>query len=69
MPGPRAAQNLQMPLPRDWKGGQMPRSSRGGGGGWAQLELTDTLPLHVPYRVKQSKLRIDFVFVMTISTD
>ena len=32
MPGPRAAQNLQMPLPRDWKGGQMPRSSRGGGG-------------------------------------
>ena len=24
MPGPRAAQNLQMPHPRDWKGGQMP---------------------------------------------
>ena len=30
MPGPRAAQNLQMP-----------RTSPGGGGGWAQLELTD----------------------------
>ena len=32
MPGPRAAQTLQMP-----------RSSPGGGGGWAQLELTDAL--------------------------
>ena len=42
MPGPRAAQNLQMPLPRDWKGGQMPRSSPGEEG-WAQLELTDAL--------------------------
>jgi len=39
---PRAVQNLQMPHPRDWQGGQMPRSSLGGGeGGWAQLELTD----------------------------
>ena len=29
---------------QDWHGGQMPRSSPGegaGGGGWAQLELTD----------------------------
>ena len=33
MPGPRAAQDLQMPHPRDWQGGQMPRSSPGGGGG------------------------------------
>ena len=35
MPVPRAAQNLQMPYPRDWNGGQMPRSSPwwGGGGG------------------------------------
>ena len=43
MPGPRAAQNVQMPHPRVWKGGQMPRSSPGGGGGggWAQLESTD----------------------------
>ena len=32
MPGPQAAQNLQMPYPRDWWGGQMPRSSGGGGG-------------------------------------
>ena len=31
MPGPRAAQNLQMPC----------GSPGGGGGGWAQLELTD----------------------------
>ena len=32
---PRAAQNLQMPHPRDWKGRQMPRSSPGAevGGG------------------------------------
>ena len=33
MPGTRAVQNLQMPHPRDWQGGQMPRSSPGGGGG------------------------------------
>ena len=35
-----------MPGPRDWQGGQMPRSSPGvggGGGGWAQVELTDAL--------------------------
>ena len=41
MPGPRAAQNLQMPHPRDWQGGQMPRSSPGGA--LAQLELIDAL--------------------------
>ena len=33
MPVPRAAQNLQMPYPRDWNGGQMPRSSPWWGGG------------------------------------
>ena len=33
MPGPRAAQNLQMPHPRDWKGEQMLRIGGGGGGG------------------------------------
>ena len=35
MPGPRAVQNLQMPHPRDWQGGQMLRSSPGefGAGG------------------------------------
>ena len=44
MSGPRAVQHLQMPHPRDWQGGQMPRSSPGGGGGgWAQVELTDAL--------------------------
>ena len=32
MPGTRAAQNLQMPHPWDWKGEQMARSSPGGGG-------------------------------------
>ena len=41
MPGPLAVQNLQMPHPRDWQGVQMPRSSPGGRGGWAQVELTD----------------------------
>ena len=40
MPGARAAQNLQMPHPRDFQGGQMPCTSLGEGG-WAQLELTD----------------------------
>ena len=52
MPSPRAAEILQMPHPRDWNGGKMPRSSlgvvwgfgRGGRGSWAQLELTDALP-------------------------
>ena len=29
MPSPRAELNLQRPHPRDWQGGQMPRSSRG----------------------------------------
>ena len=43
MPGLRAAQNLQMPHPGDLEGGQMPRSSPGGGGALAQLELTDAL--------------------------
>ena len=42
MPGSRAVQNLQMPHPRDWQGGQMPRSSPGGGG-WAQVQLIDAL--------------------------
>ena len=32
MPGPRAVQNLHVPHSRDWQGGQMPRSSPGGGG-------------------------------------
>ena len=41
MPGPRAVQHLQMPHPRDWLGGQMPRSCPGWG--WAQVELTDAL--------------------------
>ena len=36
-PGLRAAQNLQMPHPRDCQGGQMPRSSPGGGGGRGAL--------------------------------
>jgi len=45
MLGLQAAQNLQMPHPRDWQGGQMLRSSPGWGGGGgvcrARLELTD----------------------------
>ena len=46
MLGPRAVQHLQMPHPRDWQGGQMPRSCPGEGGwGWAQVELTDALAL------------------------
>ena len=45
MPGPRAVQNLQMPQPRDWQGGKMPRSCPGGSGGWAQVELTDALSI------------------------
>ena len=43
MPGLRAVQNLQMRHPREWQGVQMPRSSPGGGGAWAQVELTDAL--------------------------
>ena len=52
MPGARAVQNLQMPHPQDWKGGQMPRGSPGGGGGGggggcSQLELTDALHIAI----------------------
>ena len=43
MPGPPSVQHLQMSHLRDWQGGQMPRSCPGGGGGWAQVELTDAL--------------------------
>ena len=43
MPGPRVAQNLQMPHPRDWQGGQKAPISPGWGGDWAQLELADPL--------------------------
>ena len=44
-PGLRAAQNLQMPHPRDRQGWQISHSSPGGGGGsWVQQELTDALP-------------------------
>ena len=50
MPGPRAVQDLQMPHPRDWQGGQMPRSCPGGGG-WAQVELTDALIWKLDYVV------------------
>ena len=36
---PPATRNFANARPRDWQGGQMPRSSPGGG--WAQVELTD----------------------------
>ena len=55
MPGPRAVQNLQMPHPQDWQGGQMPRSSPGGGG-WAQVELTDALTI-TPYNTQKRRRR------------
>ena len=48
MHGPWAVQNLQMPHPRDWQGGQMARSSPEGG--WAQVELTDAL-FHTTYYI------------------
>ena len=47
MPGPRAAQNLQMPQPWDWWTDQVSkcpavaREVGGCEGSWAQLELTD----------------------------
>ena len=37
MPGLRAAQNLQMPHPLDWKGRKMPRGSPAKGGGGREL--------------------------------
>ena len=48
MPGPRATQNYQMPAPGTDKTGKCPAVARKGvggkgGGGWAQLELTDAL--------------------------
>ena len=53
MPGPRAVQHLQMPHPRDWQGGQMPRSCPEGGD-WAQVELTDALPEKAKNIIKYS---------------
>ena len=53
--GPRAAQNLQMPLPGTYKAGKCSAVAHGGGGvcvcvwggegggEWTQLELTDAL--------------------------
>ena len=46
MPGPWAAQNLQMPHPRTDEAGKCTAVARGRerggwGDGWAQLELTD----------------------------
>jgi len=58
MPGPRAAQNLQMPHPRDWQAGQMPRNSSGGGS-WLQLELTDALLKHLDKFKQISGLEIN----------
>ena len=44
MPGPQAVQHLQMPHPGTDKAGKCPAVARGGGGGgWAQVELTDAL--------------------------
>ena len=59
MPGPRAALTLQMPHPRDWQGGQMPRSSPGWGR-WAQLELTDALS---SWKLSSTSGSVKFVWI------
>ena len=51
-PGSATFANAQ---PRDWQGGQMPRSCpEGGGGDWAQVELTDALPEKAKNIIKYS---------------
>ena len=42
LPGPRAVQNLQMLTPGTDKAGKCRAVARGGGG-WAQVELTDAI--------------------------
>ena len=57
MPGRRAVQHLQMPQPlgltRQANAPQLP----GGGGGWAQVELTDSLNkgTEAPFHHKNKK--------------
>ena len=51
-PGSATFANAQ---PRDWQGGQMPRSCpERGGGDWAQVELTDALPEKAKNIIKYS---------------
>ena len=64
MPGPRAVQNLQMPHSRDRQGGQMPRSSPGGGS-WAQVELTDAL---IDMTIEEKYLEFATLIILTEST-
>ena len=55
MPGPRAVQHLQMPNPGTDKAGKCPAvARRGGGGDWAQVELTDALPEKAKNIIKYS---------------
>ena len=58
-PGPQAAQNLQMPHPRHWQGGQMPRSIPVGGGvlgsagiDWCILAGWNIEPVNVTRKLK-----------------
>ena len=50
-PGSATFANVQ---PRDWQGGQMPRSCPEGGGDWAQVELIDALPEKAKNIIKYS---------------
>ena len=56
MPGPRAVQHLQMPHPGTDKRANAPQLP-GGGGGWAQVELTDALNkgTEAPFHHKNKK--------------
>ena len=77
MPGPRAAQNLQMPHPQDWKGGQMPRSCpEGGGGALGEAGIEWCITVHQGYNklrwvinsfTLQDKINFGLILTYTLS--
>ena len=58
---PAGSANFANAPPRDWQGGQMPRSSPGWGWGrWAQLELTDALS---SWKLSSTSGSVKFVWI------
>ena len=54
MPGAGQCKICKCPTPGTDKAGKCPAVARGGGGCWAQVELTDALPLCRPCRTSNS---------------
>ena len=68
MPGPPAVHHLQMPHPRDWHGGQMPRSCRGGlGAGGIDWCITSSLPDKNSSFVHRRFVKLGVVYLVVIA--